>query len=206
MLARILTWHSRSIVLFAPSGEYDWMIRQLLLRNMINTPSFVEIWYAVATLWMQCCKTTEKSSTPRVKSARWVDNFSLVCKNEAVVFRYCWIYQTNLVGSQNWLLWQSPLRDRKMDERWMKISHRTNKFWKFGEDRSSSLWDYGVRSWTTKNLRNKEKTLAEYTARSAGRPSWLRVRVIDHVVSTMFSTSPAKSDWWSMKIGARARR
>jgi len=55
------------LVLLAPPGEYDWMIRQLLVGKIMSTLNLMEICSVVSTLsLMHCCKTIERLPTPRV--------------------------------------------------------------------------------------------------------------------------------------------
>jgi len=53
----------------APPGEYDCMVMQVPIRQMIliSPPNFTEIWSAISTLWLvHFCRTTEKWPTPCV--------------------------------------------------------------------------------------------------------------------------------------------
>jgi len=71
--------------------------------------------------------------------------------------------------AKNWLPWQSPLSDRNVNERLMKLSHITTNpenLLKFGPvDSVVTRGEFGP----LKNNKDK-RTLAEYIARLAGRP------------------------------------
>jgi len=66
--------------------------------------------------------------------------------NEGGVGQFLQIWQ------ENWLPWQRPLGNCRMNE----ASHSTTNPKHFGEDRSSSLWEYiwVIRIWTTKIWKN----------------------------------------------------
>jgi len=60
-----------------------------------------------------------------------------------------------------------------MHAKFIKPLHSSISHWKVGEDPSSSSWELVAPRSTTKNIKNKEKTSAKYTAHWAGVPGGL---------------------------------
>jgi len=115
-------------------GEYDWMIRQLPVINMISMSNFMDIWSAIQTLLLvHCCNTIPKMTYSCVWSLLLLNQSSpnlvwICCDSHwltsvswfTYIFFCCEIVSRQLkilskiwqkIPAKNWGgLWEPPLR------------------------------------------------------------------------------------------------